>query len=248
VKGTAGRHVCDSITATGRLSHDTICRTMRGFATLALLLVLASSAWAADATNEEARAHVRRATATYNLGKYRDSAKEYEAAYELTLDQNLLFNVAQCYRLGGENDRAIAAYRSFIRSAPPSEERELAKTKLRELEEQRKSAPSPAAASGPAAQAATPAPSAAPPPTATSPMGALSMDAGTPPSSAAPATVPITTETHGPELARPSPFYKRWPFWTAVGAAVAAGVVLVVVLTRAGNDLTMNPSLGTKDF
>jgi hypothetical protein len=52
----------------------------------------------------------------------------------------------------------------------------------------------------------------------------------------------------GAEPDKPSPFYKRWPFWTGVGAVVAGGIVLGVVLSHRGNDLTMNPSLGTKDF
>lgn len=45
---------------------------------------------------------------------------------------------------------------------------------------------------------------------------------------------------------RPSPFYKRWPFWTAVGVAVAGGVTLGIVLSSRGHDLNM-PS-NTKEF
>jgi hypothetical protein len=52
-----------------------------------------------------------------------------------------------------------------------------------------------------------------------------------------------------PEPAQPPAFYKRWPFWTAVGAVVAGGVVLGIVLSRHGKDVTMPGSTyGTQEF
>lgn len=107
---------------------------MRSAVSVALILILVSNALAAEPASEETKAHVRKGTAAYNLGKYAESAKEYEAAYEQTLDANMLFNIAQAYRLAGERDKAITAYRSFIRSAPKSEQRGLAEAKIRELE------------------------------------------------------------------------------------------------------------------
>ena len=225
---------------------------------LAAVLVLASEARAAEPANDEVKSHVRKAIATYNLGKYAEAAKEYEAAYEMTLDQNMLFNVAQCYRLSGEREKAITAYRSFIRTAPASEQRDLAKSKLLELEEQRRTVPGtspapPAAQPVPAPAVAVPVPApTTPPPAAVAPT--------TPPTVVPPGassgTAPAPSQnlssglvaTPGPEPQEASPFYKRWPFWTGVGAVVAGGIVLGVVLTRGGNNLNMNPSLGTKDF
>jgi tetratricopeptide (TPR) repeat protein len=204
---------------------------------LGFLWVLSSTALAAESDKEEARAHVRKATATYNLGRYTEAAKEYEAAYELTLDQNLLFNVAQCYRLAGDRERAITAYKSFIRSASPSEQRDLARSKLRELEERRDSGSAttvaPAAASPVAPPPAAPSVGsvAAPPPPA--PLDSAAASLAAPPASEPPA---------------PSPFYKRWPFWTAVGAVVVGGVVLAVLLSRGSDDLAMSPTLGTKEY
>lgn len=218
---------------------------MRYLGAIALLLVLTATARAAEPSGEQAKAHVRKATAAYNLGKYTEAAKEYEAAYELTLDANMLFNVAQAHRLAGDREKAITAYRSFIRSAPKSEQRSLAETKLRELEQQRASLPG-AAVAPVVAPAAGPTgnPTAAqtepvrrlPDPSASDPTrdGVPTMDLG---SASSPAAVP---QSH---------FYERWPFWTAVGAVVVGGVVLGVALSSRSKDLSMpTTDFGTKGY
>jgi len=38
------------------------------------------------------------------------------------------------------------------------------------------------------------------------------------------------------------PFYARWPFWTAVGAVVGAGVVTAVILGSGKDALAMPPT------
>jgi hypothetical protein len=227
---------------------------VRALTVALVLLVMVSGARAADQGKELAKAHVRKATAAYNLGKYAEAAKEYEAAYEQTLDPNLLFNVAQACRLAGDREKAIMAYRSFIRSAPDGERRRLAESKIRELEQQRLAAPpttNPVPGAGPAPSAAAPtgkAPVATPAPPVVLPLAAS-------PGSAAAAT-PSTTQTSAglvtapavPEPIRPAPFYKRWPFWTGVGVAVVAAVVLTVVFYPHSNDVAMKTDYGTQGF
>ncbi|MGB8298879.1 MAG: tetratricopeptide repeat protein, partial [Polyangia bacterium] len=136
---------------------------MRSLIVVFLSLLLVPGVRAAEQPSDVATAHVRKATAAYNLGKYAEAAKDYEAAYERTLDANLLFNIGQAYRLAGDRDRAITAYRSFIRSAPDSEQRQLAESKIHELDRQR-SAPPPAPL-----PAAEPALASAPPPAPVAP-------------------------------------------------------------------------------
>jgi tetratricopeptide (TPR) repeat protein len=219
---------------------------MRCSLALVLSLFLASSVWAADSTTDEAKVHVRRATAAYNLGRYAEAAKEYEVAYEQTLDANLLFNVAQSHRLAGERESAITAYRSFIRSAPKSEQRGLAEDKVRELESLR-SAPSPAGSKSETTASATGVQS---PPATTASVSAAPEPRPTVDSASAVAlSIQPSSTLISKEPVQASPFYARWPFWTAVGVAVAGGVVLGLVLTRRGNDLNLgSPSLGTKDY
>jgi hypothetical protein len=211
---------------------------------------------AAEQPSGVATAHVRKATAAYNLGKYPEAAKEYEAAYEQTLDANLLFNIGQAYRLAGERDKAVTAYRSFIRSAPESEQRQLAESKIREIDRQRSAAPAPAPAPVPAA---VPAPVPAPVAPAAE-LSAAAPVAAPPTATPSPAPVPTpaspTTETPSnlvaapvvPEPPPPTPFYKGWPFWTAVGAVVVGAVVLTIVLTRPSNNVNMNAKFGTQEF
>jgi tetratricopeptide (TPR) repeat protein len=210
---------------------------------------------AAEQPSDVATAHVRKATAAYNLGKYDDAAKEYEAAYEQTLDPNLLFNLGQTYRLAGNREKALTAYRSFIRSAPDSPQRPLAESKIRELERQR-SAPPPAPAPMPATEPAPAAAASAATPTLPAAAPVVPPSTEKPSLPSAPAPAPSTTETPSnlvsapavPEPAPSTPFYKGWPFWTAVGAVVAGAVVLTVVLTRPSNNLNMNTKFGTQGF
>lgn len=220
-----------------------------------LSLLMVPGVRAAEQPSGVATAHVRKATAAYNLGKYPEAAKEYEAAYEQTLDANLLFNIGQAYRLAGERDKAITAYRSFIRSAPESEQRQLAESKIRELERQH-SAPPPGSAPVPAAEPASAA--LAPVPTPEPPVAApgAAPPTETPSPAPVPTPAPSTTETPSnlvaapvaPEAPPPTPFYKGWPFWTAVGAVVAGAVVLTIVLTRPSNNVNMNAKFGTQEF
>jgi hypothetical protein len=219
-------------------------RILLGFV---LLLTLASPARAADPAIDEAKAHVRAATAAYNLGHYNEAASEYEAAYRQTLDSKLLFNIGQCYRLGGDRDKAIIAYRSFLRSGPRGEQRSLAESKLRDLEQQEASA-TPARAVPPAAvPVTTAAPAATVPALAPTPSQTT---AGTSPLPFQPVGVAVA-EPSPPEPGRePSPFYTRWPFWTAVGVAVAGGVALAIILSQGGSsNLDMgSPSLGSQEY
>jgi tetratricopeptide (TPR) repeat protein len=209
-----------------------------------LFFLLSANVWAADPPSDEVKAQVRKATGEYNLGQYIEAARDYEAAYLQTLDPNLLFNVAQAYRLGGDGEKAITAYRSFLRSGPRGEQRALAEAKLRELEEKRAAAP--AAPIVPTAPVAAPAPAVTPPaptpavPTASAPVPASS------------ASVEQSNVLVSPPATEPppsAPFYKRWPFWVATGVVVAGGVTAAIVLGSRGSNLDMSgATLGTKGF
>jgi tetratricopeptide (TPR) repeat protein len=202
---------------------------------------------AAEPPGDEAKARVRKATGEYNLGQYLQAARDYEAAYLETLDANLLFNVGQAYRLAGETDKAITAYRSYLRSNPPSDRRVLAESKLRELEEKRASAPVPPSMPTTPAVAPTPVMPPSPPapvPPSTTPNESFRAVAAPPGEPNALVTEPVS------EPPKSSPFYTRWPFWVLTGVVVAGGVVVAVLLVpRGGSKLDMgNPTIGTKEF
>jgi tetratricopeptide (TPR) repeat protein len=68
---------------------------------------------------EAARAQTSQAVEAYNLGHFDEAARHYESAYLLVQDPILLFNLGQAYRFAGKPDRALAAFRSFLRTAAP---------------------------------------------------------------------------------------------------------------------------------
>ena len=95
-----------------------------GLATFAILmcttLALATAEPAPGAGRDDkarAREHTRQATIAYNIGKYEEAAGEYEAAYRLVQDPALLYNIGQSYRLAGKPDKALAAYKGYLRTS-----------------------------------------------------------------------------------------------------------------------------------
>jgi hypothetical protein len=93
------------------------------FSTILVLVVLltAHMAWAGpteDSDREAARIATKQATAAYNLGHYDEAASQYEEAYRRVPDPILLYNLGQSYRQADKLDKALTAYRSYLRTAP----------------------------------------------------------------------------------------------------------------------------------
>ena len=188
-------------------------RTAVVAATVAVGVLFAFAGLAlAGPTEDAARDASKRGTASYNLGQYDEAAADYERAYKLVQDPAVLFNVAQAYRLAGRSEKALTAYRAYLRTAPvDAPNRAQVEARVRELEkivaDTRSTQAAPPAGPLPAAQ-----PPAYMPSAAASPTAALAL-------------APAPTE--------PSPpFYRRWWFWTAVGAVAVASVVGIVLATR----------------
>jgi tetratricopeptide (TPR) repeat protein len=206
-----------------------------------LIIVIASAdSKAQTPPTSDAKEHYRRGTAAYNLGKYATAAQEYEAAYEITLDPALLFNVAQSYRLAGDAKKALLTYRSYLRAAPTGDRRALAEAKIRELEADKTgnnvaaatTAPMPTPADTAMGHEAAPLPAAVAPTAHSDEMsGRLMLEDKVPPSTDA------SSITH------------RWIFWAGIGAVVAAGIVTAIILSGSGSS-TPNPqtTLGTMRF
>jgi len=252
---------------------------------LVLLVLLGSLPALAGPKEEAARAEVAAGTAAYNLGYYDDAARHYEEAYRQVPDPALLFNIGQAYRLAGKPDRAITAYRSYLRTAPAdAANRSQVEKRIPELEKlvaemkNAQTAPPPGTlpAAAPAAiPPAVPAPSNAPavPPPAHEGQGngasaaASSVVAepveqsastfpmfGAPPSPVTSGTQSTADTAPGADLGAASspaagespPVYKRWWFWTGLGAVVAAGIVTAVVLSSGSSKGIPGTSLGNQ--
>ncbi|MGZ3426194.1 MAG: tetratricopeptide repeat protein [Polyangia bacterium] len=84
---------------------------------------LPSLAHAQDASRV-AMDHYRRGTRAYDLGHFLEAAAEYEKAYEAKENPALLYNLGQAYRGAGEHQKALNAYRAYLRNAPDATNRE----------------------------------------------------------------------------------------------------------------------------
>jgi hypothetical protein len=209
---------------------------------IAVGLSWAALALAGEGDKVAAKAHYEAANKYYDLHEYEDAVKEYKAAYFAKPDPAFLFNIGQCYRKLGKADQAIDFFREYLKKASPDDpNRANAEARVRELElgsaseadASLKAPPpptqavlSPVAQPAPSAQAAQPY---AGPPPAAHPMAGADLTSTEPPSP------------------RQTPFYRRWWFWTGVGAAVVAGTVTAIVLAGGGSEPnSANAGLGTR--
>ncbi|MFL5313326.1 MAG: PEGA domain-containing protein [Myxococcales bacterium] len=82
---------------------------------VALKPVREAEAHDAPAAVELARAEYKRAEACYAAGDYGCATAGYRAAYEYSHRPELLFNLAQAHRRGGNLKEALQSYQSFLR-------------------------------------------------------------------------------------------------------------------------------------
>jgi len=165
----------------------------------------------------EARGHYEQAVSYYNLDEFAPALAEFREAYRLKPDPSFLFNIAQCHRKLGETDAALDFYRKYLRSLPDAPNRADVERIVADLRARQTSAPV-ASTPAPAPLVETPA-AIAPPPPAPAPVET------TP---APRAHVLVAT----PATEAPAPVYRRWWFWTGLGAVVVGAVVASVVLSH----------------
>jgi tetratricopeptide (TPR) repeat protein len=235
-------------------------------AILAVLLIGAGVAGAAE-DRQTARDHYIKGTRLFDLGRFDDAIKEYEAAYEIKDDPVLLYNIAQAHRLAGHSQQALFYYKSFLRRAPKTPNRVEVETKVAELEkliEQQ------------AKTQTMPPDFPIPPRGERTALGAMAVPGSTKPGKqpAKPGTPPLTanvTPTE-PEPTEPAvkpgqpeshpaaatavaaaqkpdekkkdddktPVYKKWWFWTAIGGVIVAGAVVGGAVAATQPSFTMS--------
>jgi hypothetical protein len=166
----------------------------------------------AGPTEDASREHFRKGTLAYNLGHYEQAAAEFEAAYLLVADPSYLFNIGQAFRLAGVPEKALIAYRSYLRtSLTNAPSRAQSQERVRELEAliaTRRAPPAPV-------PRPSPAPEPPPPPRAAT--------APPPPVFVAAAPAPPAPDSAG------TPVYKRVWFWSVLAAIVAGGATAWIV-------------------
>lgn len=102
------------------------------FVVFGWLTVAAVAARAEDTA--AAREHYQKATAFFDLGKYQEAIKEFEAAYEAKNDPAFLYNLAQAHRLAGNPEQALRFYRTYLRRNPNPPNRADIDDRIKQLE------------------------------------------------------------------------------------------------------------------
>ena len=100
---------------------------------LLICLLCASVAYADPASDEQAHAHFRQGRAYVEAKVYDKAIEEFQAAYKLAPLPDLIFNIAQAYRLEGDADRSLAAYKQYLSAQSQGEEADESRAHVAEL-------------------------------------------------------------------------------------------------------------------
>ena len=197
---------------------------------LSAVLLCAATARAQEKPDNKAAAkeHYNRGTSFYDLGKYEEAIKEFEAAYQLKNDPAFLYNLAQSYRQAGNHERAVHFYKTYLRYVPNAKNRADIEDKIK-TEEQ-------LVAKGGGGTAPPPITTTPPPTTTTPPPGTTTP----PPGGDQPiVNVPPPGTTTPPPSTMPNPYAPPTPaappsdpgrkFRIAGMATAGAGAVMMVL-------------------
>jgi tetratricopeptide (TPR) repeat protein len=193
------------------------------FAVLAFLLASGAAGGAANAADKQTLQLELKAREAFAAGRYDEALQTFAKLYAETLHPVYLRNIGRCHQKMRDPQKAIDAFKDYLAKSPKTgrdkvtaEERAEIEGYIKEMEALRDSkaaTPAPAPAPVTPLPTAQPAPTPAPAPTTTEP---------------APAA-PVVLTAPAPAAEASTPVYKKWWFWTLVGAAVVGGVVIGVV-------------------
>ena len=96
------------------------------------LLVVATSASASP--QDEARSHFKQGKAYQQAGAYLRAAEEFKAAYALDPRVEMLFNIAQAFRLGGDKPHAVEYFKSYLAAQPDGKAADEARALIAQLQ------------------------------------------------------------------------------------------------------------------
>src|SRR5437763_9896331 len=83
---------------------------------VALTVGMSAPAMAQDF--EAAGKHFSAAQEAFGATPFKTAAVEFEAAYGITKDPVLLYNVAESYEKAGDGKKAVASYKAYLREQP----------------------------------------------------------------------------------------------------------------------------------
>jgi hypothetical protein len=140
-----------------------------------------------------------------------------------TNDATYIYNQGRCYEQNGKDAQAVLRFKEYLRKAKglPQADADAVRKKIGELE---------AATGQKATKPEGPAPASQPAPVLPAP---LSQPAATPTArETQDGALGLAQASSSPEPPASVPVYKRWWFWTGIGALVAGGVVTGILLSQ----------------
>jgi hypothetical protein len=157
-----------------------------------------------------------KAREAFAAGRYNDALQLFAKLYAETLHPVYLRNIGRCHQKMRDPDKAIDAFHDYLAKAKKvsADERTEIEGYIKEMEALRDERSR--AAAPPVAPPPVPPPALAPAPPSATGGDPMMLTAGPGP---------------GTHAGGEAPVYKRWWFWTGIGAVVVAGVVTAVVLS-----------------
>src|SRR5262245_6871969 len=107
----------------------------RFFISVPLLCALCAGARAQDFA--AAGKHFATAQEAFGAKRYKTAATEFEAAYAITKDPVLLYNIADSWEKGGDGKQAVANYRQYLRVQPNAQDKAEVQRRVRAIEAKR---------------------------------------------------------------------------------------------------------------
>jgi hypothetical protein len=168
--------------------------------TLAVTLALAAPVRAQDF--EAAGKHFSAAQEAFGAKHFKTAATEFEAAYGITKDPVLLYNVGESWEKAGDGHKAVANYKAYLKEQPNAQDRAEVQKRIAAIETKHyrlidQSSPGEAPVKAPTTAPATP-----------------------PPAATIPATPPVTTPITPPPLKEPGPTTTAPPSTSAAPPSV----------------------------
>jgi hypothetical protein len=216
-------------------------------AALAVTICTTGFAHAAHQKKESAAENAKEAAVQFNLGHLEEATTLFERAYEIDPDPILLFNIGQCHRQAGNDERALFFYQRYldqaVQSASNRQEVEALVSDLeRSVEEQTKRQKRPPAGierapeKTQAAGVGNPADDGAEAPDSAPVEGRADLSlhpsgVAQPHGTEGTTSLGARSEQHEPlPTTSHQPLARTWWFWTAIGVTVAAGVAAALIL------------------
>lgn len=182
--------------------------------------------------NQIARNHYEAGNAYYQVSRYEDAAREFQRAYEISRQPELLFNIGRALEAAGNIQGALDAYQRFDEAGAPGFDREVLRARMENLRTRLSTTPTTPPPTPPESSQTTPST-----PTPESSQNAAPAPppshAPSPPSSMA-TTVSPPAQPHRTRVEyRHSTLNAIGPFAT-MGLGVATGVVGIVLGVLSG--------------